>query len=176
MSWGAEDLADSIGAISNTGPDGRYRPTYELARSLCLLGAAAAGVPAIETIMQDFRDLDGLRERAERPERVVVLEAGLLAVLAADRDAHRTRRQVEEFTDQIGLNHLLRDAELGVARPRGQVEDQDVQAAPFHLVEQLLQGLHDHQAPPHDGGLLAYEVAHGHGLDAVVGQREKLVI
>lgn len=69
MSWGAEDLADSIGALANTQPDGRYRPTYELARSLCLLGAAAAGVPAIETIMADFRDLDGLRTRAELVRR-----------------------------------------------------------------------------------------------------------
>lgn len=69
MSWGAEDLADSIGAMGNTGPDGRYRPTYELARSLCLLGAAAAGVPAIETIMGDFRDLDGLKTRAEMVRR-----------------------------------------------------------------------------------------------------------
>lgn len=69
MSWGAEDLADSIGAMGNTGPDGRYRPTYELARSLCLLGAAAAGVPAIETIMGDYRDLEGLKARAEMVRR-----------------------------------------------------------------------------------------------------------
>lgn len=69
MSWGAEDLADSIGAISNLGPDGRYRPTYELARSLCLLGAAAAGVPAIETILGDFRDLEGLKARAQMVRR-----------------------------------------------------------------------------------------------------------
>lgn len=69
MSWGAEDLADSIGALANIDQDGRYRPTYELARSLCLLGAAAAEVPAIETIMGDFRDLDGLKARAEMVRR-----------------------------------------------------------------------------------------------------------
>lgn len=69
MTWAAEDLADSIGALSNTDAEGRYRPTYELARSLCLLGAAAAGVPAIETIMGNFRDLDGLRARAEMVRR-----------------------------------------------------------------------------------------------------------
>ncbi len=69
MSWGAEDLADSIGAMGNLGSDGRYRPTYELARSLCLLGAAAAGVPGIETIMQDFRDAEGLGARAELARR-----------------------------------------------------------------------------------------------------------
>ena len=69
MSWGAEDLADSIGASSNTRDDGEYAFTYEMARSLCLLGAATAGVPAIETIMGDFRDEDGLRRRCERVRR-----------------------------------------------------------------------------------------------------------
>jgi citrate lyase subunit beta/citryl-CoA lyase len=69
LTWGAEDLADSIGASSNLGPDGGYSFTYELARSLCLLGAAAAGVAAVETIHGDFRDLDGLRRRAEKVRR-----------------------------------------------------------------------------------------------------------
>ena len=69
LSWGAEDLADSIGASSNRNADGSYSFTYELARSLCLLGAAAAGVAAIETIQGDFRDLDGLRRRAEKVRR-----------------------------------------------------------------------------------------------------------
>ncbi|MGV2496750.1 HpcH/HpaI aldolase/citrate lyase family protein [Pelagerythrobacter aerophilus] len=64
MSWGAEDLSSALGARVQFRSDGGYMPTYELARSLCLLGAAAAGVAAIETIQADFRDLDGLRERA----------------------------------------------------------------------------------------------------------------
>ncbi|TKD52095.1 CoA ester lyase [Sphingomonas baiyangensis] len=69
MSWGAEDLADSIGAADNLDADGGYGFTYRLARSLCLLGAASAGVAAIETIQGDFRDLDGLRMRAEAMRR-----------------------------------------------------------------------------------------------------------
>lgn len=64
MSWGAEDLSDSLGAADSMNADGSYRPVFELARSLCLLGAAAAGVTPIETIMGDFRDLDGLERRA----------------------------------------------------------------------------------------------------------------
>ena len=64
MSWGAEDLSSALGARVQFAPGGGYMPTYELARSLCLLGAGAAGVAAIETIQADFRDLDGLRERA----------------------------------------------------------------------------------------------------------------
>lgn len=69
LTWGAEDLADSIGASSNRSADGSYGFTYELARSLCLLGAASAGVAAIETIQADYRDLDGLKLRAEKVRR-----------------------------------------------------------------------------------------------------------
>lgn len=69
MTWGAEDLADSIGALTNRGPDGEYGFTYELARSLTLLGAAAASIPAIETIDGDFRNLEGLKARAEKVRR-----------------------------------------------------------------------------------------------------------
>jgi len=69
LTWGAEDLADSIGASSNRNPDGSYGFTYELARTLCLLGAATAGVAAIETIQGDFRDLEGLKARAEKVRR-----------------------------------------------------------------------------------------------------------
>lgn len=69
LSWGAEDLADSLGASSNRDADGGYAFTYRLARSLTLLGAAAAGVLAIETIHGDFRDPDGLRARAEQVRR-----------------------------------------------------------------------------------------------------------
>jgi len=69
LTWGAEDLADSIGASSNRNPDGSYGFTYELARSLTVLGAATAGVTAIETISADFKDLDALRVRAEKVRR-----------------------------------------------------------------------------------------------------------
>lgn len=69
MTWGAEDLAAAVGASENRNPDGSYGFTYELARSLCLLGAAAAGVAPIDTIHGDFRDLAGLRKRAEKVRR-----------------------------------------------------------------------------------------------------------
>jgi len=69
MTWGAEDLADSLGASENRNADGSYGFTYQLARSLCLIGAATARVAAIETIQGDFRDLDGLRVRAEQVRR-----------------------------------------------------------------------------------------------------------
>ncbi len=78
MTWGAEDLADSLGASENRNEDGSYGFTYELARSLCLLGAAAAGVLAVETIEGDFRNEAGLRRRAERVRRAGY--RGMLAI------------------------------------------------------------------------------------------------
>lgn len=69
LTWGAEDLADSIGASANKDETGAYGFTYELARSLTLLGAAAAGVTPIETISADFRDLGALKARAEKVRR-----------------------------------------------------------------------------------------------------------
>ncbi len=69
LTWGAEDLADSIGASSNRNADGSYAFTYELARSLTVLGAATAGVTAIETISADFKDLEALKARAEKVRR-----------------------------------------------------------------------------------------------------------
>jgi citrate lyase subunit beta / citryl-CoA lyase len=84
LTWGAEDLADSIGASSNRNPDGSYGFTYELARSLCLLGAATAGVAAVETIQGDFRDLEGLKARAEKVRRDGY--RGMLAIHPAQVD------------------------------------------------------------------------------------------
>jgi citrate lyase subunit beta/citryl-CoA lyase len=69
LTWGAEDLPAAIGAVTSRDEDGRYTPPYELARSLCLFGAAAAGVAAIETVYPAFRDLEGLAGYAARARR-----------------------------------------------------------------------------------------------------------
>ncbi len=84
LTWGAEDLADSIGASSNKNPDGSYSFTYELARSLTVLGAATAGVTAIETISADFKDLEALKARAEKVRRDGF--RGMLAIHPAQVD------------------------------------------------------------------------------------------
>lgn len=78
IAWGAEDLSAALGAAAAREPDGRFTPPYELARSLCLFGAGAAGVPAIDTIYPDFRDLDGLAAYAARARRDGF--AGMMAI------------------------------------------------------------------------------------------------
>ncbi len=69
LTWGAEDLPAAIGAVTSREADGSYTAPYQLARSLTLFGAHAAGVAAIETVYPDFRDLDGLAAYAARGRR-----------------------------------------------------------------------------------------------------------
>lgn len=69
LTWGAEDLPAAVGASTSREADGRYTPPYELARSLCLFGAAAAGVAPIDTVYPAFRDLEGLAAYAARARR-----------------------------------------------------------------------------------------------------------
>jgi citrate lyase subunit beta/citryl-CoA lyase len=63
MLWGGEDLATDIGASANR-VDGQYTAPFQLARSLCLFAAAAAGVVAVDAVYTDFRDIEGLRAEA----------------------------------------------------------------------------------------------------------------
>jgi citrate lyase subunit beta/citryl-CoA lyase len=62
--WGGEDLASDMGAVSNRDSEGRYTSPYQLARSLVLLGATAAQVPAIDAVYTNFRDVEGLKAEA----------------------------------------------------------------------------------------------------------------
>ena len=61
MTWGPEDLSAELGAQTNRDTQGHLTEPYRLARNICLYGAAAAKLPAIETVYVDFRNSEGLR-------------------------------------------------------------------------------------------------------------------
>jgi citrate lyase subunit beta / citryl-CoA lyase len=65
LTWGAEDLSAELGAHTNRDAQGRFLDPYRLARALCLAGAAAAQVPATDTVYVDFRDEKGFRRECE---------------------------------------------------------------------------------------------------------------
>jgi citrate lyase subunit beta/citryl-CoA lyase len=69
MTWGPEDLSAELGAEANREADGTLTEPYRIARAMCLYGAAAAKVPAIETIHVDFRNADVLRKDTEIARR-----------------------------------------------------------------------------------------------------------
>lgn len=69
LTWGAEDLSTAVGAETNRAPGGGYTDLCRLARALCLAGAAAAEVPAIETVYPDLKDVAGLEAYAAQGRR-----------------------------------------------------------------------------------------------------------
>jgi citrate lyase subunit beta/citryl-CoA lyase len=69
LTWGAEDLSADLGAEANRNADGRFLDPYRLARALCLAGAAAAQVQALDTVTPDFRNAGLLRREAEEARR-----------------------------------------------------------------------------------------------------------
>lgn len=124
ITWGAEDLSAAIGAISNRDADGNLSPLYTLANSMCLCAAAAAGVPAIDTLYTDFRDAAGLaascavsRRRgfagriAIHPDQVVVINE---AFSPSEAELAHARRVVDAFAAQpdagtVGLDGAMLD-------------------------------------------------------------------
>jgi citrate lyase subunit beta/citryl-CoA lyase len=69
LTWGAEDLSADIGAETNRDNDGSFTGPFRLARSLCVAGAAAAKVAALDTVFVDFRNAEGLRRESEEARR-----------------------------------------------------------------------------------------------------------
>lgn len=69
LTWGAEDLSAELGAEANRDADGRWLEPYRFARTLCLAGAAAAEVQAIDTVFVDFRNDAGIARECEEARR-----------------------------------------------------------------------------------------------------------
>jgi citrate lyase subunit beta/citryl-CoA lyase len=126
LSWGAEDLSTALGATANRGADGAWLPPYEMARSLCLFAAAAAAVPAFDTVFTDFRDMEGLAIYASNARRDGF--SGMLAIHPAqinvineafkirDEEIQRAQRIVDLFDANPGAGALGLDGEM-IDRP-----------------------------------------------------------
>jgi len=139
MTWGAEDLAADLGARSNRDDAGDYTGPYTLARTLCLLGAVAAGVMPIDAIHKDFRDDAGLEQQARaairdgftgkvaiHPAQVPIINA---VFTPTEDDIAEARAVVKAFADAgnpgvVGLDGKmldrphLRQAENVIARAK----------------------------------------------------------
>jgi citrate lyase subunit beta/citryl-CoA lyase len=122
LTWGAEDLSAAVGASGNRRPDGSWTHPYQLVRSLCLFGAAAAGVPAIDTVHADFRDARGLEaacsesrrdgfvgKLAIHPDQVPIINAGFTP---SAEEIARATRVVALFGDHPGVGTLALDGQM----------------------------------------------------------------
>jgi len=122
LTWGAEDLSAAIGATATRDAHGHWTAPYQLARSLCLFGAKAAGVAAIDTLHADFRDAAGLRascaearrdgftgKLAIHPDQVGIINEGFMPSAAEVEEA---RRIVALFDAHPGVAALALDGRM----------------------------------------------------------------
>jgi len=122
LTWGMEDLSAALGALGKTEADGSLTPVMELARSLCLVTASAAGVQAIDGVHADFRDRPGLEREVARarrdgftaklaihPDQVPVINAAFSPTAA---EIERARRIVAAFAAAPGAGVTSLDGQM----------------------------------------------------------------
>jgi len=122
LAWGGEDLSADLGAASNRTDSGAYADPYRLARTLTLLGAASAGVAAIDAVYTNFRDMQGLEaecrearrdgfvgKMAIHPAQVPIINA---AFAPTPEEIARARAVVAAFADNPGAGVVGIDGEM----------------------------------------------------------------
>jgi len=102
ITWGAEDLAACLGGNNRTA-EGDYDGPYKLARSLCLLAAAAANVTAIDTIYTDFKDPAGLKAECAAAKRSGFAAKMAIhpAQLATINEAFSTSAEERDWAERV---------------------------------------------------------------------------
>lgn len=122
LTWGTEDLSAALGVLGKTQDDGSLTPVLQLARSLCLIAASAAGVQAIDGVHADFRDSTGLTlaaaharrdgftaKLAIHPDQVPVINA---AFNPTSGEIERARRIVAAFEAAPGAGVTSLDGQM----------------------------------------------------------------
>jgi citrate lyase subunit beta/citryl-CoA lyase len=122
MTWGAEDLAAALGALTNKEPNGDWTFPYQVARAQCLFAAGAAGVQALDTLYADFKDPEGLAESCKiarrdgfvgriaiHPDQVATINS---CFTPSDADLAHARRVVAAFAAQPDAGTLGIDGKM----------------------------------------------------------------
>lgn len=115
LMWGAEDLGADIGS-QQARDNGGFTPPFQMARSLCIMAAASAGVQAIDAVLPDLHDRDLLAEEclaafrdgftakaAIHPAQLAVINS---AFSFSDTDIAWARQVVEAFSTGVGVAQL----------------------------------------------------------------------
>jgi citrate lyase subunit beta / citryl-CoA lyase len=126
LTWGAEDLGSALGVHGRREPDGSLTFTFRLARTLCLLAAAALGVQAIDGVYVDFNDARGLEaslgearrdgfsgKLAIHPEQLAAING---AFTPSEAELEHARRVVAAFAASAGAGVASLDGQM-IDRP-----------------------------------------------------------
>jgi citrate lyase subunit beta/citryl-CoA lyase len=126
LTWGAEDLSAALGALAKRDGGGALTFTFQLARTTCLLTAAALGVQAIDGVHADFRDAQGLQRELEsarrdgftgklaiHPEQIAAINA---AFTPTEAECEQAQRVVAAFAAAPGAGVASLDGQM-IDRP-----------------------------------------------------------
>lgn len=135
--WGGEDLAASLGATENN-VEGAFTGPFQLARNLCLMGAAAAGIVAIDTVSTRIKEVEHVKAEARAARRdgfgakAVIHPSHIDIVNRAftptEAEAEWARRVVEAFCD---------DPQAGVVTIDGKMIDKPHERAARKILSLL---------------------------------------
>ena len=138
LTWGAEDLGAALGALGKRDAAGALTFTFQMARTACLLAAAALGIQAIDGVYTDFRDGAGLREELQHarrdgfsgklaihPEQITAINA---AFTPSEAERAHARRVLAAFAAAPGAGVVSLDGQM-IDRPH-LLQAQRVLAAP----------------------------------------------
>jgi citrate lyase subunit beta / citryl-CoA lyase len=126
LTWGAEDLSTALGALTQRDASGALTFTFQLARTQCLLAAAALGAQAVDGVCTDFRDaarlqheLDAARrdgfsgKLAIHPDQIAAINA---AFAPTEAEREHARRVVAAFAGVPGAGVVSLDGRM-IDRP-----------------------------------------------------------
>jgi citrate lyase subunit beta / citryl-CoA lyase len=126
LTWGAEDLGAALGVRGRRESTGGLTFTFQLARTMCLLGAAALGVQAVDGVQIDFRDAQALEaslgearrdgfsgKLAIHPDQVAAINT---AFTPSEAELEHARRVVAAFAAAGGAGVTSLDGQM-IDRP-----------------------------------------------------------
>lgn len=122
LAWGAEDLAAELGATGNRDANGGFRLLFQHVRAQVRLAAAAAGLPALDTIHANYRDDTGLAAYANaaradgftgmlaiHPAQVPVINQAFTPTADEIAEARRIVAAFEADTGVVALDGRMLD-------------------------------------------------------------------
>jgi citrate lyase subunit beta / citryl-CoA lyase len=122
LTWGAEDLSAAIGARAKRDAAGEWTATFQLARTSCLLAAAALGVQAVDGVHTDFRDAAGLARELQAARRdgfsgKLAIHPGQVAAINAafaptEAEREHARRVIAAFAAAPGAGVASLDGQM----------------------------------------------------------------
>jgi citrate lyase subunit beta/citryl-CoA lyase len=152
LTWGSEDLGAALGVTARVDSTGALTPPFQVARTSCLLTAAALGVQAIDGVHVDFRNEEGLARELDsarrdgftgklaiHPDQVEAINA---AFMPSEAEIARARQIVAAFSAAPGAGVVSLEGQM-IDRPH-LVQAQRV----LHNGRALLGGGLSPQPPP----------------------------